>query len=431
MSMKVLVVGGGGREHAIAKALARNDACELYAVMAKKNPGIAGLCKDYLLCKETEVDKVAEYAVKMNIKYAVIGPEAPLAAGLADCLEEKGISCVGPKRLAAQIETDKAFCRNLMREYDIAGCPKYNIFHDPVKAEEFIRNYGGDLAIKPIGLTGGKGVAIMGEHFDKEGAIKYIHEIGGEVVLEERLLGEEFTLMAFVDGEHLVPMPLVQDHKRAFDGDVGPNTGGMGSYTLADHKLPFVKADDYKDAIAIMKDVVASMKKMGNVYKGMLYGQFMITKDGPKVIEFNARFGDPEAMNLLTLLSSDFCNIVEKIASGTLSDADVEFTHKATVCKYIVPEGYPDSPQPNCDIEIGDIGDAVLYYANVVEEGGKFKTQTSRTLAFVGMADTLEDAEKIAEKACQAVSGKIRHRKDIGTVEVLNKRIAHMKEIRQ
>ncbi len=431
MAMKVLVVGGGGREHAIANALARNDACELYAVMAKKNPGIARLCKDFMLCKETEVEKVAEYAVKMNIKYAVIGPEAPLAAGIVDCLEDKGILCVGPKRLAAQIETDKAFCRNLMREYDIAGCPKYNIFHDADKASEFIRNYGGDLAIKPIGLTGGKGVAIMGEHFDKEGAIKYIHDIGGEVVLEERLLGEEFTLMAFVDGEHLVPMPLVQDHKRAFDGDVGPNTGGMGSYTLADHKLPFVKSEDYLNAIAIMKDVVAAMKKMGITYKGMLYGQFMITKDGPKVIEFNARFGDPEAMNLLTLLSSDFCTIVEKIALGTLTADDVMFKNKATVCKYIVPEGYPDSPKPNCEINIGNIGDAYMYYANVIEEDGKLKTQTSRTLAFVGMADTLEDAEKIAEKACQAVSGQIRHRKDIGTVEVLNKRIEHMREIKK
>ncbi|WOF16161.1 phosphoribosylamine--glycine ligase [Methanoplanus sp. FWC-SCC4] len=430
MVMKVLVVGGGGREHAIAKTLSKNDNCEIYAVMAKRNPGIARLAKEYLIAKETEVETVAGFAENFGIEYAVIGPEAPLEAGIVDYLENHGIACVGPSRAAARLETDKAFCREMMEKYGVSGCPKYRVFHEAEEACKYIEDFKGDLAIKPIGLTGGKGVKIMGEHFGKEGAIEYIKEIGGEVVLEERLIGEEFTLMAFVDGTHVVPMPLVQDHKRAFEGDVGPNTGGMGSYSMPDHMFPFVTKADYDKALAIMEDVVAFMSSSGTVYRGMLYGQFMNTAEGPKVIEFNARFGDPEAMNLLTLLSSDFCNIVEKIVKGTLSPSDVVFEKKSTVCKYIVPKGYPDSPIPGDIIELGDIGDAHVYYANVTEENNVLYTQTSRTLAFVGMADTLEEAEKIAEKAASSVKGSVRYRRDIGTNEVLQKRIDHMKEIR-
>ena len=430
MIMKVLVVGGGGREHAIAKALARNEACEIYSVMSKKNPGIAELCKDFLLCKETDAETIAGFAVKSGVKYAVIGPEAPLEAGVVDYLEDKGVGCVGPRRIAARLETDKAFCRDMMNKHGVAGCPLYRVFHDAKDAAKFILSYDGDLAIKPIGLTGGKGVKIMGEHFGREGAIKYIEEIGGEVVLEERHIGEEFTLMAFVDGTHLVPMPLVQDHKRAYEGDVGPNTGGMGSYTMPDHMLPFVSKRDYEKALLIMKDVIAFMNRAKTPYRGILYGQFMNTADGPKVIEFNARFGDPEAMNLLTLLKSDFCEIIKRIVEGTLSESHVVFENKATVCKYIVPKGYPESPESGGVIETGDLSGAELYYANVTEKDGRLYTQTSRTLAFVGMEDTLEGAEKTAQSAAASVKGDVFYRKDIGTIEVLNKRISHMKEIR-
>ena len=178
----------------------------------------------------------------VGVQCAIIGPEAPLEAGIADALEELEIACVGPTREAARLETDKGFCRAMMERHGIAGCPKYRVFHDQDAAASFIESSDQDLAVKPVGLTGGKGVRIMGEHVDREGAVGYVRQLAGQVVVEERLIGEEFTLQAFVDGSHLVPMPLVQDHKRAFEGDQGPNTGGMGSYSMPDHGLPFVTA---------------------------------------------------------------------------------------------------------------------------------------------------------------------------------------------
>jgi phosphoribosylamine--glycine ligase len=430
MVMKMLVVGGGGREHAITMALSRNTGAAIYSVMAKKNPGIARIAKGVLIEKETAVNRVVEFATENGIDYGIIGPEAPLEAGVVDALEAAGIACVGPSRAAARLETDKGFCRTMMEQHGVAGCPLYRVFRSPEDACGFIDDYDGDLAIKPIGLTGGKGVRIMGEHLDRKGAQEYVRTLGGDVVLEERLIGEEFTLQAFVDGSHVVPMPLVQDHKRAYEGDVGPNTGGMGSYSMPDHRLPFVTDADYAAALGIMEDAVLAMEHEGFPYRGILYGQFMNTADGPKVIEFNARFGDPEAMNVLSLLASDFSEIVCHITEGTLSASHVRFGEMASVCKYIVPAGYPEAPRANEPITIGKTGDARLYYANVVEENGSLVTQTSRTLALVGIGETLEEAEKIAESAVGEIHGDVFHRTDIGTLEVLERRCAHMRELR-
>ena len=316
-----------------------------------------------------------------------------------------------------------------MTHHHISGNPAYRVFHDTAEAIAFVKDHDGDLAIKPIGLTGGKGVRIMGEQVDRAGAIAYVKQIKGDVVFEERLKGEEFTLQAFVDGSHIIPMPLVQDHKRAFEGDTGPNTGGMGSYSIPDHMLPFVSRKDYTAALSIMASVVAAMAKDGHPYKGILYGQFMNTANGPKVIEFNARFGDPEAMNVLTLLSSDLTDVVTGITEGTLSASKVAFDHAATVCKYVVPVGYPAAPKIGRPLNPGKTGDAILYYANVEERDGRLFTLTSRTLAFVGKADTLAGAEHIAEQAASAVKGSVHHRRDIGTQTLLNRRIAHMKEL--
>ncbi|MFZ1127832.1 phosphoribosylamine--glycine ligase, partial [Methanoregula sp.] len=392
--------------------------------------GIARIARKICVTHETDLARITAFAEETGITHAVIGPEAPLEAGVVDVLTAAGVACVGPTRMAARIETDKAFCRDLMTHHHIGGNPAYRVFHDTAEAIAFVKDHDGDLAIKPIGLTGGKGVRIMGEQVDLAGAIDYIQQIKGEVVFEERLIGEEFTLQAFVDGFHIVPMPLVQDHKRAFEGDTGPNTGGMGSYSMPDHMLPFVSRKDHTAALSIMASVVAAMAKEGYPYKGILYGQFMNTAEGPKVIEFNARFGDPEAMNVLTLLCSDMTKVITGITEGTLSASNVAFECAATVCKYLVPEGYPAAPKTGRPLVFGDNGDAILYYANVDERDGRFFTLTSRTLAFVGKADTLAKAEHIAEQAASAIKGSVHHRRDIGTQTLLDQRIAHMKELR-
>ncbi len=439
--MKALVVGGGGRENAIAAALNRSGT-EVYSVMKNNNPGIANISVEYELIPETDVERVAQFASKHSIDLAVIGPESPLEAGLVDVLEDEGIGCVGPSKAAARLETSKSFARTIMRRHKVPGNLDFAAFDEFSRAKAYIKDTNKELVIKPIGLTGGKGVKVMGEHLkNKKEALGYIEEIfknnigGAGVILEEKAVGEEFTLQAFCDGRNVIPTPLVQDHKRAYDGDVGPNTGGMGSYTMEDHGMPFVRPQDYEAALDIMKKTVAAMREEGCPYKGVLYGQFMLTKEGPRVIEFNARFGDPEAMNVLSILSSSFTDICSGIASGRLNADRVSFSNKATVCKYVVPEGYGTEPKAGKEISIDEKSieneGAMVYYAMVDKKGDKIYTTTSRSAGVVGIADTLEEAEKVCEKALMHVKGSalfVRH--DIGRAELVQKRMDHMNQIR-
>jgi len=434
MKMNILLIGGGGREHAIAEGIKRSKHNPvLYAVMAKKNPGIAVLCEDFLLEKETEVGKVIEYAKSRNIEMAFVGPEAPLAAGIADALWEAGIPVVGPKKACAIIEFDKAWARNFMKKYGIEGCPAYEVFTEEGPAHAFIEKLG-DVAVKPSGLTGGKGVKVMGDQLpDLEAAKTYTSELleKGPVVIEERFIGEEFTLQALVDGKSLIFFPAVQDHKRAYEGDLGPNTGGMGSYTDAGELLPFMLPTDLEKVKKIMQDTVKALyEETGTGYLGVLYGQFILTASGPKVVEFNARFGDPEAMNVIPLIETDFVDIMSAMVKGTLDELPVNFSRKATVCKYAVPAGYPDTPEKDSEIIVGNIGEASVYYASVYEKEGKIYTTSSRAVAALGCAETIDAAEKIAQNALENIRGKLFFRKDIGTAALIQKRIDHMKELR-
>ena len=440
--MKVLVVGNGAREHAIAAALKRSsDKPELHAFMSAVNPGIARLCKHYGIGDTCNPEEVLKYAKEKQIQMAVIGPEAPLEAGIVNKLEENSIMCVGPRKAAAQLETDKSFCRNLMDKYKVDGCPKFGIFGSAKDACDYIDEVGIDIVVKPAGLTGGKGVKIMGEHFDAEGAKAYVREIFEtrmgvipKVVIEERLIGEEFTLQAFVDGMNVVGMPMVQDHKRAYEGDVGPNTGGMGSYSDAGYVLPFLTRKDYDDGLKVMKATVEAVRKETGVeYKGFLYGQFMATKNGVKVIEYNSRLGDPEAMNVLAVLETDFMDVCENMIGGMLKD-NIKFLKKASVCKYMVPAGYPETPKNNVEVnvdekKIRDLGGRV-YYASVREEKGRILTSKSRAIAVLGLADTITEAETIAEESMKHITGDLFHRKDIGTHPLIQRRIKHMKKVR-
>ncbi len=439
--MKVLVVGGGGREHAIATALSGSGAV-VYAAMRNRNPGIIRLSKDIKIVKETDVDEVSAFAKVKGVELAVIGPEAPLEVGLADRLLDLGIGCVGPSKAAARLETSKRFTRELMSRHHIPGNLGFATFDHFEDAKDYVMSSDRELAIKPVGLTGGKGVKVQGEHLrTKDDVIQYLEEIfekgigGGSVVLEERAEGEEFTLQAFCDGSHVVPMPLVQDHKRAFEGDEGPNTGGMGSYSMQDHLMPFVTEKERGTALDIMKKVVEAMDREGCPYVGVLYGQFMLTRDGPKVIEFNARFGDPEAMNVLSLISTPFSEVCSNIVDGHLTKG-VDFANKATVCKYVVPKGYGMEPSAGKEVRADEGAikkeGARLYYAMVEEKDGKIMTGTSRALAVVGIDDTLEGAESSCERALKFVTGEaiyVRH--DIGRSEVVERRVEHMARIRR
>lgn len=431
--MKVLLVGGGGREHAIAESIARSlKNPELFTAMSKKNPGIARLCKEIILVKETDPE-IVEFAIKNNIELAIIGPEAPLAAGIPDKLWDAGIPVVGPRRLAAQIEFDKAWTRDFMKRHGISGCPGFKVFRKGESGTDAFIEEIGDVVIKPAGLTGGKGVRVMGDHFGIEGAKDYAKEVlkNDDLVVEERLIGEEFTVQAFVDGKTLAFAPSVQDHKRAYEDDKGPNTGGMGSYNDSKDILPFMKESDYSGAKKIMSDTVTAIKKeTGVAYQGILYGQFMATAKGISVIEFNARFGDPEAMNVLPILENDFLDVCSSIVNGTLDKIKVKFKKQATVCKYAVPAGYPDKPVKDSIVEIGAIKDSLLFYSSVYEKDNKIYTTGSRALAVLGIADTIRDAERKAQAGLLCLKGALHSRRDIGTDELIRKRIQHMKELR-
>jgi phosphoribosylamine--glycine ligase len=439
--MKVLTVGGGGREHAAVEALFRSGA-EIYAVMKNANPGILARAKEYKLISEMDVDGICDFALEHNIEYAYIGPEAPLGAGLTDALENIGVKCAAPTKAAARIETSKQFMRELVSKYNIEGNLKYASFENAADAEAYLKTLSEEIVVKPIGLTGGKGVKVQGEHLHSfEETMEYINEIfenhvgGAGVILEEKAVGEEFTQMVFVDGKKIVPMPLVQDHKRAYEGDVGPNTGGMGSYTDANHLLPFVNEEDRTEALKILQAIVDAMAQEGCPYRGPMYGQFMLTAKGPKIIEINARFGDPEAMNVLSILVTGFTGLIKDMATGKLKD-DVEFANKATVCKYVVPKGYGVKSESGHKISVDmdaiqECG-AEAYYANVdTNADGELVTGTSRSVGVVGIADTLEEAEQNCEKALQYVKCDavfVRH--DIGTKELVQRRVDHMKQLR-
>ncbi len=429
---KILLIGNGARENAIAESVVKFG-YELYSFMSAKNPGIVKLCREYKIGNILDAESAVNFAKGLNADAVIIGPEAPLEAGVSDKILENEIPCISPTKSLARLETSKEFARNLMKEYHINAYPEFEIFKsDEIKNMfKFIDDLQ-DVAVKPIGLTGGKGVKVTGKQLNNaEEAKAYAGEIlkkDNVVLIEEKLEGEEFTLQAFCDGENLAPCPLVQDHKSAYENDIGPNTGGMGSYSDKNLMLPFVTRADYDHAIENLKKVINVLKKDYGKYIGILYGQFIATKDGVQIIEFNARFGDPEAINVLPLIKD---NWIEKILDKKLSSG-LKFENKATVCKYLVPTGYPENPVKTeiCLDESKFGNNSKIYYANVYEENGKIFSTHSRAIALLGIGKTIEEAEKIAENSTKFVKGNLYHRKDIGTKELINKRLEHIKRIR-
>lgn len=437
MTATVLLIGAGGREHALAAAIrgamdpdapGANDVT-LHAAASNRNPGIARLSEEVEELDETDPEAVLEYAEEVDPDYIVIGPEAPLEAGVVDDLEEEGYFVFGPRQDLARIETDKAYQREFMEEHGIPGCPEFSVFDDAEAAAAYVEDADGDVAVKPTGLTGGKGVKVVGDQVTTEEATEYIRSSDYDrFVVEERLVGEEFTVQAIVANGEIRATPAIQDHKRAFDGDEGPNTGGMGSYSDASLALPFMTEDEYHDAVEILYRTAQALEG----YCGVLYGQFMLTADGVSVVEFNARFGDPEAMNTLPVLNTSFVDVLEAAAAEE-DLPQLSFAPRATVCKYAVPPGYPDDPEDGLALELEEVerDETLLFYANVDERDDGIYTTTSRAFAVVGIGRTIEMAEKRAAEALEDLGiGDLHVRDDIGTAELLDARSEHLEELR-
>lgn len=411
---RVLLIGNGAREHAIAAALVHSGV-ELIAHMDRLNPGIASLAKKVSINSILDFRKLPDL---VGIDYAFIGPEAPLESGISDFLISQGIHCVAPGKNAAKIETSKSFARRIIQDTVPEANPEYSIVRSLDDLRKFENTIGVEnIVVKPDGLTGGKGVKIFGEHLHSRAELeKYaVGELSrkGVVVLEEKLVGIEFTVQAFVDGSKLVTMPLVRDYKRAYDQDKGPNTGSMGSYSTEYLGLPYVSEDDFLTAKMIMQTTVEQIKKVTHTdYKGILYGQFMKTETGIKVIEYNARFGDPEAMNVLSILNSSMDVVCQQIIDGRLTD--VFFDKVATVCVYVVPEGYPgtevirDSP-----IDTSVATTAELYYAAVYQKERQILTTGSRAVGVLAKGATVAQARDVAYANASRIKGRVRYRSDI------------------
>ena len=441
---KILLIGNGAREHALAEALINSKhQVELYAFGQAINPGIKQLSIQYKVGSSSDFEAISAFASEVSPDFVVIGPDDPIGQGLGDfLLQHNNLRSVAPLKITAQLETSKAFTRELMAKYQIPGLPKFKVFHNADGISAFLADeLGGNFVIKYDGLLGGKGVKLSGEHLpDINAGVAFAEECLADcdrVVIEEKLVGQEFSLLALADGENLYTFPAVQDHKRAYNGDEGPNTGGMGTYSDSDGSLPFLEANDLQDARQINQQILKAVKtETGTPFTGVLYGGFMVTSNGVRVIEYNARFGDPEAMNLLNLLKDDFVELCEAILAGDLNKFPAEFTKQATVCVYAVPKGYPENPQKGAIIKLNKGHyPAKVYFAsvNLLNETDAYyelEMSGSRAIAFVGMGATIEEAREQALTGLGQIEGPIEYRTDIGSGAILQAKIKMMQNLR-
>ena len=410
-----MVVGGGGREHAIIKKLKENKSIEeIFAL-----PGNGGMAKDATLVPigAKEIDKIVEFAKNNSIDYAVVAPDDPLVLGCVDALEAIGIPCFGPRKCAAIIEGSKVFSKNLMKKYGIPTA-EYEVFDNAERALEYVKTCKIPTVVKADGLALGKGVIIA---MTREVAIDAVKSImqegkfgasGNQIVIEEFLTGPEVSVLAFTDGKCVKPMVSSMDHKRALDNDEGLNTGGMG--TVAPN--PY-----YTDAIAaecmerIFLPTIDAMNKEGRTFKGCLYFGLMLTPDGPKVIEYNCRFGDPETQVVLPLLESDLYTVMRATTDGTLSECEVKFADKSACCVIMASKGYPEKYESGAEITISsEVYDSV-YVAGAKLDGDRLVTAGGRVLGVTAVESTLGEAIKSAYKKVEGVSfSTAYYRSDIG-----------------
>ncbi len=394
--MKIMVVGSGGREHAIIKSLKKNKKVEkIYAL-----PGNGGIAAD-AECVDIgakDIDAITEFAVKEKIDFAVVAPDDPLVLGVVDALEQKGIKCFGPRKNAAIIEGSKVFSKNLMKKYGIPTA-SYETFSDIDSALEYLKTAPIPTVIKADGLALGKGVIIAQTREEAEKAVismmkdKVFGNSGSNVVIEEFLTGPEVSVLSFTDGKTVVPMVSSMDHKRALDGDKGLNTGGMGTIAPNPYYTKSIADECMKK---IFLPTINAMNSEGRTFKGCLYFGLMLTKDGPKVIEYNCRFGDPETQVVLPLLKSDLLDIMTAVADERLSEADVEFSDGAAACVVMASDGYPAKYNTEYKITVDSDCDAEIFSAGTKLVNGDVCTSGGRVLGVCATADNLQSALKKA-----------------------------------
>ena len=419
--MNILVLGGGGREHAISWALAKSPRCtELY--VAPGNGGTANIARNVKDLNAEDAQAVLAFAQAHNIELVVIGPEAPLVAGVADVLREAGIPVFGPDAQGAQLEGSKTYSKRFM---DANGIPtaRYQSFTDAASARAYCEELGAPLVVKADGLAAGKGV-VVAETLDM--ALDAVEacfdgsfgDAGQTVVVEEMLTGPECSLLAFVSNGKAFCMAPAQDHKRAYDGDLGPNTGGMGVYS----PVPIVTEEEMATMISIMEQSAAATAKdpFESDYRGCLYGGFMLTPEGPKVLEFNARFGDPETQVVLPRLEGDLVNIMFAVAEGRPEDIVLSWSDKWAVSVVLASEGYPGSYEKGKVIlgleEAQDLDGVIVFHAGTaLNPDGELITAGGRVLNVVALGDTFEEARNRAYEACELIKFEgVQYRSDIG-----------------
>lgn len=391
--MKLMVIGGGGREHAIIKKLKEDPRAEIIYCL----PGNGGIAADAVCVPEIgakDIPAQVEFAVKHGIDYAVVAPDDPLALGAVDALNAAGIPCFGPDAKAAVIEASKAFSKELMKKYAIPTAA-YEIFTDVESACAYIDAQGAPIVVKADGLALGKGVVVAQTCEEAKEAVRAMIEdhafgaSGARVVIEEYMEGPEVSVLSFTDGETVVPMVSSMDHKRAMDGDKGPNTGGMGTVAPNPFYTPEIAAQCME---TIFLPTIRAMKAEGRPFRGCLYFGLMLTKDGPKVVEYNCRFGDPETQVVLPLLESRLLEIMEATTNGTLRDVEVKFSHRAACCVVLASEGYPVKYESGFPISMTEEAAAHAYVAGAKRKDDRLLTAGGRVMGVTAVADTLAGA---------------------------------------
>ncbi|MFA7590414.1 MAG: phosphoribosylamine--glycine ligase [Sphaerochaetaceae bacterium] len=446
--MNILIIGSGAREHALAHAISTSPSfvkpiSRLNCIGPTLNPGIRDICMKsdgtYKIGAITDNNAICSSALNSHIDLAVIGPEAALEAGIADSLRQVGIAVFGPDRDLARIETSKSFARTFFSRFANQYCPKFIVASQYHEAEKAVISMQPRCVIKVDGLAGGKGVLVANEHLNSlaetlQWCQTLFQQNSVPVVIEEKLYGQEFSLMTVTDGVFCVHLHAVQDHKRAYDGENGPNTGGMGSYTGENGRLPFLNQQDIDQAKKLNEQTIYELHNyFGKPYRGVLYGGFMIVSDGIRLVEYNARFGDPEVMNLMAICESDVLEMLYGAATGTLSDVNVTLSSKPSVCLYAVPDGYPNKSEKGHVISMGTLDSRVdCFYGSVdIDADKRLCTAGSRTLAMVATAETLEHARSLVLDNIAKVRGPLRYRTDIASKEALGSRIEQMKQLRR